>query len=203
MAFDAQAHVIPIVLDHLHVHEVGAEALNHTKEGTLDEDLLCQLIWCVSPGQHFVCHLLLVLVAVNFLIKAQDGLDYDSRDLSGCENLRSLLGREQGLLDHLLQGFVVEIVSVEDALLDVLYLLRKRLLGFDFDHVASSKLIFDVLGGTETLEDSSLHHDAHLGGESFSFFHRVSCQDDGASLVASDLADNLPHEAARLGVHAR
>lgn len=48
-------------------------------------------------------------------------------------------------------------------------------LDLDFDHVACSVLVLDVLGTSKAPEHSTLHHDTHLGGKSFSLVHTMSC----------------------------
>jgi len=66
-------------------------------------------------------------------------------------------------------------------LLKVLYF---WLLNLDFDFIANTELVLDVLGATVASEDTATDHDAHLGRQSFGFFHRVGRKDDGTLLVS-------------------
>ena len=77
------------------------------------------------------------------------------------------------------------------------------LLNLDFDFIANSELILDVLRTSHAAEDSTTDHDSHLGSQGFCFFHRVRRQNDCRFLVTlGDLFDNLPHEATSFGIHS-
>ena len=86
---------------------------------------------------------------------------------------------------------------------DLLDVRWRRSPDLQFELIASSKLVFDVLHAAEALENASLDHNAHLGGQSFSLFHRVSRQNNSTLLsLLSKACYNLPHKAAGLWVHA-
>lgn len=85
---------------------------------------------------------------------------------------------------------------------DLCQLVESRLFDLDFTFIACAIFVLDVLRATIALEDTSTHHDAHLGGQGLSLLHRVGRQD--ASRVLASLCnalDNGPHEAASLRVH--
>ena len=48
----------------------------------------------------------------------------------------------------------------------------------DFYLVAHAEFVFDVLRAAKAAEDSTSDHDSEFGGESFCFFHGVSCQNN-------------------------
>ena len=80
---------------------------------------------------------------------------------------------------------------------------RGRLANLQLELVPRPKLVLDMLYRAEALEDAALHHDAHLGREGLSLLHRVRRENYGALLaLLREAGDDLPHEAAGLGVHA-
>ena len=75
-------------------------------------------------------------------------------------------------------------------------------MSLDFNDKACSKLIFDVLRSSKALENSTFDHDAHLGAQGLSFFHRMGCENNSTGLVTGNLSDYAPHKAASLWVHS-
>ena len=61
------------MLDHFYIDEILAEALNNTKQGTLDEDIASQLIQCELTLKKLCSALLSILLRlIKFSIKMQD-----------------------------------------------------------------------------------------------------------------------------------
>ena len=60
MTLQSESHVATIVLNHLDVDKLSAQAFNHTEKCTLDEDLLSDLIHRKLSLQELYCLRLLV-----------------------------------------------------------------------------------------------------------------------------------------------
>ena len=102
------------------------------------------------------------------------------------------------LLQNLLALILIKICSI---LLDGwgCFTFRERLY-FHFELVASSILVFDVLGRPEALE-LTVNHDPHFGAQSFSFFHRMSRNNHSTFLSQSrNFGHYVPHKSLGLGV---
>ena len=56
---------------------------------------------------------------------------------------------------------------------ELLQILIDRFCNFYFYLIAHSVLVLDMLTAPHASEYASTNHDTHLGGESFSFFHRM------------------------------
>mmetsp|Transcript_16754 Transcript_16754/g.57189 ORF Transcript_16754/g.57189 Transcript_16754/m.57189 type:complete len:745 (-) Transcript_16754:3551-5785(-) len=70
----------------------------------------------------------------------------------------------------------------------------------DLHVVPAAVLVLEVLHGAEAAE-AALHHDAQVVAQRLALLHGVGRKHDGAALQRA--ADDVPHEAARLRVHAR
>jgi len=163
MALDTQSHVTAVVLDHLHVHELAGQRLDNAEQGTLHENVLSDFVkgeWLLEDllsGSFFVTIILLLGV------KMEDRLDDDARDLGLCQNLRGFLSRELRPCQSIFQSWVLQVLQSEDSVTDFFDFVLNRHLGFYFYDKAGSELVFDMLGGSEALEDASFDHDTHLG----------------------------------------
>ena len=81
-------------------------------------------------------------------------------DCTAQSDLRLQICSETKLMSHRLQFVVL------------------GLLHLDFHLVAHAEFVFYVLGAAHASEDSTSHHDTKLGGQGFSFLHRVSREDN-------------------------
>ncbi len=73
---------------------------------------------------------------------------------------------------------------------------------FDFNHVACTKLISDVLWASKALENAALNHDSHLSWKRLRFFHAVSGEDDRTLLPLSDFCNHFPHKTTGFRIHS-
>lgn len=83
VAFNAQAHVASVVLDHLNNAELVAHALDHAEQGAFGEDFVRNVVGTEGALQdRFSCLLRgLVLLVLASLAQLQDRLDDQSRNL--------------------------------------------------------------------------------------------------------------------------
>ena len=164
MPLYSKSHVIAILLDHLNVNEYLTQTFDHAEERAFDEDLLGYFIHPKLPLQFVVQRFVFVFFArLAKLIQVQNGFDDETWNLGLCHDLSGFLCCQKLFTKDFLKFRCLKSIRVEQVRVNLLDIILSGNLGLNFNDKARTELVFDMLWGAKTLEDSSFDHDAHLG----------------------------------------